>query len=68
MALDELLDIVGRTSGKSFIIDARAPARIVVGLLESCEVTDPLAATCSVSNQSADLVDELDDNYEERSR
>ena len=53
MALEELLADVGRKSGESFLLDARVPARVVVGPLGKRDVTYPLLLTVLRNNDLA---------------
>ena len=53
VALEELLEEVGRRSDERFLIDARAPARVVVGALGKSHVTYPILLTVLRNNDLA---------------
>lgn len=53
VALEELLEEVGRRSDERFLIDPRAPARVVVGALGKSHVTYPILLTVLRNNNLA---------------
>ena len=53
VGLEELLEDVGRRADERFLIDRRAPARVVVGALGKSNVTYPLLLTVLRNNDLA---------------